>query len=592
METRGIYIRGAVEPATTRLAQRSSILYGPAILSMLLAFLASNAARAQAPALIEMQPNAPSGAWVGIVAVGWQQTTSSQNITITVPFYHEPPASPATVSAYLTTSIGPGTTVANQVAAATVTIFPSAGPSVGYILFSGLNLAAGSYYIVVDTGSLGIGWSGNNAGDGVLSAAPGYTYLGSYGLDGLDQSGYEPGYPVSPLFGNPGPASLNFEVSTAPPLRFVPMAPCRVVDTRDGARLAGFGPPSLVGEATRSFTIPNGPCTGIPANAQAYSINVTVVPQGELGYLTIWRTGETQPMVSTLNSLDGEVKANAAIVAAGTSGAISVFATNNTDLVLDINGYFVLASPGAGLSFYPMTPCRLVDTRAGAPQTIITGALQGGMSTELPILASSCQVPSTAQAYSLNFTLVPPDPVAYLTVYPTGESLPIASTLNDPTGTVQANAAIAPAGTGGSIEAFVTQTTDLVVDINGYFAPPATGALSLYTLPPCRVLDTRNPAGAPPFAGTINVNVMGRGCGGPGAVQAYVFNTTVVPPGPLGYLTLWPEGNVQPVVSTLNALDGNITSNMAIVPTSNTDVSVFADASTYLVLDLLGYFAP
>jgi hypothetical protein len=316
-----------------------------------------------------------------------------------------------------------------------------------------------------------------------------------------------------------------------------------------------------------------------------------VVPHGELGYITVWPTGENQPLASTLNSLDGEVKANAAIVPGGTGGAISVFATNDTDVVLDINGYFVPATD-SNVAFYPMTPCRLVDTRPGAPSTITTGALTGGTSRTLPILSSSCDVPSTAVAYSLNFTLVPPAAVDYLTVYPTGESRPIVSTLNDPTGTVEANAAIAPAGTGGSIDVFVTQTTDLVVDINGYFAPVAAGALSLYTLPTCRVLDTRTPTGAPPFEGAINVNVIGAGCGGTSAAQAYVFNATVVPDGFLGYLTLWPEGSAQPLASTLNAYDGDITSNMAIVPTSNTEISAFATSNTYLILDISGYFAP
>jgi hypothetical protein len=406
----------------------------------------------------------------------------------------------------------------------------------------------------------------------------------------------------SSLIAAPGPASVvvvnpdgvdsntaSFSINQA--LRFISMPPCRVVDTRDPTKPFGFGPPSLAGEATRSFDIPGGAC-GIPATAQAYSLNVTVVPDGELGYLTVWPTGQSQPLVSTLNSLDGEVQANAAVVPGGSGGAISVFATNNTDLVLDVNGYFVPSTSSSGLGFYPMTPCRLVDTRPGAPSTIITGALTGGTSTTLPILSSSCHVPSTAQAYSLNFTLVPPGPVNYLTVYPTGESLPIVSTMNDPTGSVQANAAIAPAGTGGSIEAYVTQTTDLVVDINGYFAPAGAGALSLYPLPPCRVLDTRNPAGAPPFEGTLNVNVIGSGCGGTSAAQAYVLNATVVPQGFLGYLTLWPEGSAQPLASTLNAYDGDVTSNMAIVPTVNGEISTFVTNNTYLVLDLFGYFAP
>lgn len=374
-------------------------------------------------------------------------------------------------------------------------------------------------------------------------------------------------------------------------LLFVPMPACRVVDTRDSSKPEGFGPPSL-SPGARSFLIPSGPCAGIPGNAQAYALNVTVVPDGPLGYVTVWPAGQIQPNVSTLNSYDGEVKANAAIVAAGTDGAVSVFATNDTDVVLDINGYFVPDTDANGLAFYPLTPCRVVDTRPGALSTVLTGMLPASSVTTVPILSGNCNVPATAQAYSLNFTLVPPGtPVSYLTVWPTGQSQPFVSTLNDPTGTVEANAGIAPAGTGGSIDVFVTDATDLVIDINGYFAPAADGGLSLYTLPPCRVLDTRNPAGAQPFQGTININVTASGCGATSAAQAQVFNATVVPAGPLGFLTLWPEGSAQPVVSTLNAYDGEVTSNLAIVPTSDTGISAYASDSTYLLLDLYGYFA-
>lgn len=46
------------------------------------------------------------------------------------------------------------------------------------------------------------------------------------------------------------------------------------------------------------------------------------------------------PVVSTLNSFDGQVTANAAIVPAGAGGAVGAFVTNPTDLILDINGYF------------------------------------------------------------------------------------------------------------------------------------------------------------------------------------------------------------------------------------------------------------
>ena len=127
---------------------------------------------------------------------------------------------------------------------------------------------------------------------------------------------------------------------------FIPVTPCRIADTRDGSFPANFGPPSLVGGAvSRTFTIPAGPCTGIPALASAYSLNFTVVsppvtPPG--GYLTVWPTGAPKPVVSTLNFGAGSILANAAIVPAGTGGGINVFVNFSTDLIIDINGYYTI----------------------------------------------------------------------------------------------------------------------------------------------------------------------------------------------------------------------------------------------------------
>ena len=371
-------------------------------------------------------------------------------------------------------------------------------------------------------------------------------------------------------------------------LRYIPVTPCRVVDTRNAT--GPFGGPIVSAGIPRSFTIPAGSC-GIPATAQAYSFSVAVVPSTVLGYLTVWPTGQMQPQVATLNSLDGRIKSNAAIIPAGTGGAVSVYATNNTQVILDINGYFVPETTPGALAFYPVTPCRLVDTRINL---LTTGALTAGETRTLPLLSSACNLPASAQAYSLNFTVVPPSGgvVAYITAFPAGSSLPSVATLNDLTGTIVANAAILPAGTSGSIDVYSTNNTDLVVDLNGYFAPAGTGGLSLYTLPPCRVLDTRQPPIASTFIGEMDVNVLGGACGATPATQAYVFNTTVVPTAALGYLTLWPQGTALPTVATLNALDGAITNNMAIVATNNTEISAYATNATALILDIFGYFAP
>ncbi len=67
--------------------------------------------------------------------------------------------------------------------------------------------------------------------------------------------------------------------------------------------------------------------------------------------------------------------------------------------------------------------------------------------------------------------------------------------------------------------------------------------------------------------------------------QAVVLNSTVVPTGGLGYLTLWDGSATQSVVSTLNS-GGAIASNLAIVPTSSDDIGFYASDPTYLIFDL------
>jgi hypothetical protein len=385
--------------------------------------------------------------------------------------------------------------------------------------------------------------------------------------------------------------------SPATALRFVPITPCRVADTR--LAVGPFGGPSINGGDYRDYVISDGPCGKFP-HAAAYSLNVAVVPHGVLHYLTTWPSELDRPLVATMNSLDGRIKANAAIVPVGANNAISVYVTDTTDVILDVNGYFVPeTSDPNGLQFYPVTPCRIVDTRQ-ATGTFGGPSLAAKQVRDFPLLQNTtCIIPPAAQAYSLNFTVVPPGPMSYLTVWPADQQQPVVSTLNDLTGTVVANAAILPGAKTssqtvnvGDIDVYVTHNTDLVIDINGYFAPANSGGQSLYTVAPCRALDTRLTTGlftnllAPP------VNVVNSPCGVPATAESVVFNATVVPSGLLRFLTLWPDGATQPLVSTLNAFDGAVTSNMAIVPMTDGSVDAFASGYTQLIMDIFGYFAP
>jgi hypothetical protein len=141
------------------------------------------------------------------------------------------------------------------------------------------------------------------------------------------------------------------------------------------------------------------------------------------------------------------------------------------------------------LMYVGMTPCRVIDTRAGAvfPAPFGPPSLSALTITTYPIQSSTkCSIPSTALAYSFNITVTPittpgvnpPGFLGFLTVYPfssTNNTPPNASTLNNYLGTVVANAAIIPAGdNNGSVSFYPHDATDVIVDINGYYIQDAS----------------------------------------------------------------------------------------------------------------------
>jgi hypothetical protein len=366
-------------------------------------------------------------------------------------------------------------------------------------------------------------------------------------------------------------------------LRFIPMTPCRLADTRENNSRLGKG-------VTRAFSVLGLQPCNVPATAKAYSLNITVVPEGYLGYVTAFPTGQPRPLASTLNSWNGRVVANAAIVPAGSGGLISIYADDPTNVIIDINGYFVEPTVPGGLAFYPLTsPCRIADTR-GQPRPAVIGP----MTRSFPVRGTdTCDVPVEAQAYALNVTVIPDIAVSFLTAWPTGQQRPVASTLNSFDGQVVPNLALVPAGTNGEVSVFTTDSSDVVLDVTGYFAPPGQlGALSYRPLSPCRVADTRTGL-ILPGQSQRDFPVVTAGCGVPVTARGVVLNATAVPTGFLAYVTLWPTGFPQPLASTLNSWNGQVVANATLVPLGlGGAVSAYVSNASHLVLDVGGYFEP
>ena len=120
--------------------------------------------------------------------------------------------------------------------------------------------------------------------------------------------------------------------------------------------------------------------------------------------------------------------------------------------------------------YYPLTPCRVVDTRDadgpyGGP------ALSAG-ATRAFAMAGRCAIPPEADAVAVNVIVTQPTGPGFLTLYPVGVAAPLASTINYGAGQTRANNAIIQLGSGESISVASGQssgTTHFVIDAVGYF---------------------------------------------------------------------------------------------------------------------------
>jgi hypothetical protein len=145
-------------------------------------------------------------------------------------------------------------------------------------------------------------------------------------------------------------ASGSTQTQAAGPFQFNSLTPCRVFDTRDKVVSSPtyVGGIKLVNPGPHRFTI-KGKC-GVPAGAQAVTVNVTVTAPNVAGDVRMYPSDVAQPNVSTLNYNAGEpALANGAIVplaAAATQdlsivlGMAAAGGAGNVDLILDVTGYF------------------------------------------------------------------------------------------------------------------------------------------------------------------------------------------------------------------------------------------------------------
>jgi hypothetical protein len=377
-----------------------------------------------------------------------------------------------------------------------------------------------------------------------------------------------------------GPVRLERPVASTPSW-FVPLSPTRLLDTRDGT--GG----NITPLDSQVFTeLPVAGAGGVPdTGVTAVVLNVTAVLPTHPGFLAVWPSGETQPDVSNLNFVAGQVVPNLVTVKVGANGRVNILnSQGRTDLVADVVGYYTDTAPPSGGRFTSLSPVRLLDTREASDP--LAGAVAGGASIDLTVTGVGGVPASGVSAVALNVTVDQPTASGFITVWPSGAPLPTASTHNFTPGLTVANLVLAKVGAGGKVSLFNSNgATHLVADVVGYFS---SNGGRFVPIRPSRVVDTRYGTGDRLGALGANAAFTPTVSGGSGAV----VNLTSVDATSTGYITAWPAGETMPVVSTLNPRPGVPVPNQAYLKVSadgRLGVYNFAGSSNVIV-DVFGYF--
>ncbi|MCU1496641.1 MAG: Alkaline phosphatase [Acidimicrobiales bacterium] len=268
---------------------------------------------------------------------------------------------------------------------------------------------------------------------------------------------------------------------------YVPITPCRAVDTRSssGPLAANVQADYQVGGTGSGFAAQGGKAggCGVPNGARAVEAAVTAVGPTGGGFFRAWPTGITQPNATFLNFSKSRSVTNTGSIALAATGTKDLSVKNfgaTADYVIDVQGYFVdpaTVGAGIGLRYHAITPCRVVDTRPGSPlvpsaQRSLQVSGEGSAFGQQGGASGGCAIPNGAGAVEASVTAVGPNAGGYFRAWPTGVTPPNATFLNFTSGTSITNTgsiALGGAAKDLTVKNFGA-TTDYVIDVQGYFS--------------------------------------------------------------------------------------------------------------------------
>ncbi|MEZ5142206.1 MAG: hypothetical protein R2726_06755 [Acidimicrobiales bacterium] len=373
-------------------------------------------------------------------------------------------------------------------------------------------------------------------------------------------------------------------------------APTRILDSRPLPEQVGpYNTPWGPG-TTRAVTVAG--VAGVPADATAVTLNVTVTGTTAASFLTLWPAGAPRPTASNLNWSAGQTIPNAVTVKVGADRKINVFNPSGTaNVLIDVVGYYDASGTGAG--FTAEAPARVLDSRPGSEQVGPYATPWGtGTDRDVTVAGGSTGIPADADAVVANVTVTGTTAESFLTVYPDGATRPTASNLNWRAGVTIPNAVTVKVGANGKIRVFNNSgNVDVIIDVVGYFK---TGAGDpFHPVDPKRFQDSRpapETVGAYttpwPTATTRTVAVTTANAV-PAGAKAVLANVTVTGGTAESFLTVWNTGAAsRPTASSLNFKAGTTIANAVTAKVGTSDaLSIYNNSGAVNVIaDAAGWY--
>lgn len=367
------------------------------------------------------------------------------------------------------------------------------------------------------------------------------------------------------------PPALVGPMAVAPGAKMTPLAPHRLIDTRDGT---GTTMLPLIGGCTLVVN------PGLDPSVTAVAVNLTSVNTASNGYLTAYPCGVSRPLVSAVQTVAGRVIAGMAIVPLGTDGTFCIFANTTTDVVIDLFGSY---APGSGSNYEPVLPARVFDSGAVRPAGVMRVHLAG-----------TPRVPVTATGVVLTVHSIGATRDGFATIYPCTAAVPLVSSVNATKGLAITNQVQVQLSSSGDVCVYINVPMRIYLDVGGWFGP--TASTLFYAISPVRTMDTRINLGlAGRFGGGVNRALTLAGTSGlpdRTRLRAVVAEVTAVDAFGAGYVTVHPCMAPLPNVSAVRFV---ARTNAATTVAGGDDAAgrwcLVSTNAVHVLVDVSGYFA-